>query len=252
MQGTRDFRSTLDGGIPVSVMWLLIVLVVVSVVATLVARLRTRDESDSVDAQQRRLSALRTAVSGTNAPGETTRVPLPGPGRMRERRGPRLSRSRSVFVAGAAVVTGLAVLAVVLAVNSAHDTGRAKQNAASSRPPGSSPATSSTSTSSTTLALPVGVLSADGSTVSVSLPAGPYELTLKARAACWMRAQRADNTVVETTTLRAGDTHQLTESGPLTVRLGNPGAVDVAINGQALALPVRTGAAVDLQLNPAA
>ncbi len=66
-----------------------------------------------------------------------------------------------------------------------------------------------------------------------------------------MRDQRPDSTVVDTTTLHAGDSRELAESGPLTVRLGNPGVVDVAVDGQVLALPVQNGAAVDLHFVPA-
>ena len=65
-----------------------------------------------------------------------------------------------------------------------------------------------------------------------------------------MRAQRPDSTVVDTTTLHMGDSRELAASGPLTVRLGNPGVVDVAVDEQVLALPVQNGAAVDLKFAP--
>jgi hypothetical protein len=113
---------------------------------------------------------------------------------------------------------------------------------------------SSTSTSTTTTtvapALTVGPLTRG--TVTVSMPAGAYTVTVAARGACWMQAEGADKTVLVTTTLQSGDSKAIPGSGPMTLRLGNPGMVDVQVNGQALALPTSGGAAMDVQLNPAA
>ena len=56
MQGTPiAFRSPGLRGIADGPMWLLVVLLVVSVIATVVARRRGREARDSVDAQQRQL-----------------------------------------------------------------------------------------------------------------------------------------------------------------------------------------------------
>ncbi|MGZ4734470.1 MAG: DUF4115 domain-containing protein [Acidimicrobiia bacterium] len=230
----------------------MIALLVVSVVATLWARRRSRDEGSSVDAQQRRLEALRAAVSATSTSAdEATGVPLAAPGRTRARRRVSLPRARGPVLVGAFVVAGLAVLIVAVAVGSVNDGGRSPSDRQSSRPPRSSPTTGSTATTTTTVAPPTAVPSADGRTVSVALAAGPYVATLHARGTCWMQVRRADSSVVETTTLHAGDLHQVTQSGPVTVRLGNPGVVDFAINSQALTLPASKGSAIDVQLNPA-
>ncbi len=65
-----------------------------------------------------------------------------------------------------------------------------------------------------------------------------------------MQAEQADKTIVVTTTLKTGESKQVTATGSLSVRLGNPAGVDVSINGQPMALPASGGSTMVLQLNP--
>ncbi len=256
MQGAPiAFLGTPVRGIPVGVMWILVVLLVISVIATVMARRRGRDARDSVDAQQRQLDALRIAATGAQAPaGErstpssSTAIPIQG---LAASRGDRDRSRRWLLIAGGSLVAVAAVVAVVLAVglgDSSSDSS-GKGAAGSGR---RTSTTSSTSTTTTTVAPAVTVGPLERGTVTVSMPAGPYQVTISARGACWMQAEGADKTVIATATLQAGETKQLPGSGPMTLRLGNPGVVDVLVNGAALALPASGGAAMDVQLTPAA
>jgi hypothetical protein len=253
MQGTPiAFRSHRSRAIPVVLMWLLVLLIVVSIVATVVARRHTRDARDSVDAQQRQLDALRIAATASQAPsGERTTAPLPIPGRglPRSSRGP--DHPRRWLLIGGGLVAIAAIGAVVLAsgVGDSSSGSGGGQRAATRR---TSTSTSSTSTTTTTVAPAVTVGPLQQGTVAVSMPAGPYQVAVTARGACWMQAQGPDKTVIATSTLQAGETKQIPGSGAMTLRLGNPGNVDVQLNGTALALPPTGGAAMDVQLNPAA
>lgn len=232
-------------------MWLLVLLVAVSVVVTVVARRRGRDERDSVDAQQRRTDALRTAVTGTSVPSDpSSALPPMRPGR-RERQSRRFGLS-AALIAGAVVVAGLAIFAIA----AGWDTGStpAEDQNASPSTRGSSTTTSSSSTTTTTTttvaAIPT-VTRIDGSTVTVSVPAGPYQLKVAANDPCWTQIAGADGTVVQTETLQAGGVIDLQQTGPVTVRLGRPSAVEVSIDGRVLALPPGTGSAMELSLVPA-
>ena len=151
-----------------------------------------------------------------------------------------------LIAAGAVVVLALVGLAVGLGLGSSG--GGQTRNEARARTHASSTTTSSTTT--TTVAPVAAITATSGGTVTISVPVSPYQVSVAARSACWMQAVRTDKTVVVTTTLQTGDSKQLTESGALTVRLGNPGGVDVSINGQPMALPASGGATMVLQLNP--
>lgn len=235
-------------------MWVLVAIVAVSVLAALAARRRSMDARDSVDMQRQRLDALRTAASGTDLATGRRGDPAARfrPMRPRRNRGWRrpIAPRPAVFVAATVLVLVGAVGLVLVLVSSdgttngtpARQAGRPRSKAA--------PHPSSTSTTSTTAPRGAVVVGTQAGVITVSVPAGGYRLKLTAHGPCWMRAQRSDNTVVATTTLHAGDSRELAESGALTVRLGNPTVVDVAVDGQVLALPLPNGAAVDLHLVP--
>jgi hypothetical protein len=229
-------------------MWLLVLLVAVSVVVTVAARRRHADERDSVDAQQRRIDALRTAVTQSGEPTE--------PGTFAPRSRPRADRpsARSVMatalVAIAVVVAGISIYAIAAGWNSGSsqaDDG----DASSPSPRASSTTTSSLSTTTTTKPVVPTVLSSEGGTVVVSVPSGPYQVRIAANDPCWTQAERADGTVVDTQTLEPGGAMELNETGALTVRLGNPAGVEFSVNGTVLALPPATGDAFEVSLVPA-
>lgn len=158
----------------------------------------------------------------------------------------------SIMLVAATVLVLVGAVGLVLELVSPDGTTRgtpARQATARPRSK-AAPNTSTPSTTSTTAPHGAAVVRTQGGVITVSVPAGGYLLRFTAQGPCWMRAQRSDNTAVDTTTLHAGDSRELAESGPLTVRLGNPGVLDVAVDGQVLALPLQNGAAVDLHLVP--
>ncbi len=238
-------------------MWLLVLLVAVSVVVTVVARRRRTDERDSVDAQQRRIDALRTAVGQHDDPNDLGSSGGGGVGlaTMRRSRTDRTS-TRSVLgtalIAAAVVIAGVAIYALAAGWDTTsradEDTGSSSDRTAAS----SSTTTSSTSSTTTTTAPAVPtVLSAENGNVIVSVPSGPYQIHITATDPCWTQVERADGTEVETKTLQPGDAIDVNESGALTIRFGNPAAAQVAINGTALALPPSTGDSLRIALVPA-
>jgi Domain of unknown function (DUF4115) len=241
-------------------MWLLVLLVAVSVVVTVVARRRHTDERDSVDAQQRRTDALRTAVGQHDDPNDLGASSGGGVGlaTMRRSRGDRTS-TRSVLgtalIAAAVVIAGVAIYALAAGWDTASraddDTGSGS-NSSDRTAASSSTTTSSTSSTTTTTAPAVPtVLSAENGNVIVSVPSGPYQLHITATDPCWTQVKRADGTEVETKTLQAGETIDVNESGALTISFGNPAAAQVTIDGTALTLPPSTGDSLRVALVPA-
>jgi hypothetical protein len=232
-------------------MWLLVALLVVSIIVTVVARGRGRDHRDSVGVQQRQLEALRIATSAPRTE-PVTREPPPLPVRGL---GPERRRAPKVnvrwLVIGGAVVVVLALVGVAVALGLGSDTGSDGKHEAVSPKHSSTTTTDPPSTTTTTVPPAASITGTEGGTVTISVPASPYQVTIAARSDCWMQAVQADQTVVVTTTLQAGESKDLTQSGPLTIRLGNPGGVDVSVNGQAMTLPASGGSAMKLQLNPA-
>jgi hypothetical protein len=238
-------------------MWLLVLLVAVSVVVTVVARRRHTDERDSVDAQQRRIDALRTAVGQHGDGGDLGGSSGGGVGlaTMRRSRGERTStRSMlgTVLIAAAVVIAGVAIYALAAGWDTASRADDQSGSSSDRTAASSSTTTSSTSSTTTTTAPAVPtVLSAENGNVIVSVPSGPYQLHITATDPCWTQVERADGTEVETKTLQAGEAIDVNESGALTIRFGNPAAAQVTVDGTALALPPATGSSLRVALVPA-
>jgi hypothetical protein len=231
-------------------MWLLIFLLAVSLVITALVRRRGRDTRDSVDDQRKRLEALRAATSGSNAPaGEM------GGGVGGSRSSPARERTlhvsgRAALIAVGVVVAGVALYAIAAGWDSGSTGDSDEAGPQSTR--ASTTTTSSSTTTTTTTPPAVAITGSDGDTVTIAVPSGPYRLGITARDSCWMLVERADGTVVDTTTLEEGDAREFEEAGPVSVQLGNPGGVDVVINDQPLVLPPGNGNAMELQITPVA
>jgi RodZ C-terminal domain len=233
------------------IMWVFAVLLVLSVLVAFVVRRRDPASRDSVDQQRQRLDALRAAVGAADDDTVERRVaPVARP--IVPSRATRSRRSRSGVPPVVLVVLSLVVVVagVVLVAGLVGDGGgdtAAEQPTTGTRADATS---SSTSTTTTTTRPAATVVGQQGSTITVAVPSAPYTVMLNARAACWMRAEGPDGQEIETTTLEAGAAHPIAATGPMTLRLGNPGAVDVAVDGQALALPLPKGSAVDVKFVP--
>ncbi len=204
-----------------------------------------------MDAQQRQLEALRIAANAAQAPtGERATAPV-SVRSLPAARGSSERASRMWMFVGGGLLALAAVAAVLLALGQSDSSGGSGDKGRAADHPSTSTSTS-TSTTTTTVAPALTVGPLEHGTVTVSMPAGAYTVTVAARGACWMQAQGADQTVIVTTTLQSGDSKEIPGSGPMTLRLGNPGVADVQVNGAALTLPASGGAAMNVQLNPAA
>jgi cytoskeletal protein RodZ len=234
-------------------MWLLVLLLAVSVVVTALVRRRGRDTRDSLDDQQRRLDALRLATSGENAPpGEMGGGTATRPVRSRgSRRSVRIT-GRGVLVAVGVLAAGIAVYALAAGWDTTN--ARDESGGANAGKQARTSTTTASSTTTTTTAAPAvpAIVGTQGGTVTISVPAGPYRLSLTARDSCWILVERPDGTVVTTTTLGGGESREVDESGPLSVQLGNPAAVDLVIDDHPLTLPASNGGATKLDIVPAA
>ena len=205
-----------------------------------------------MDAQQRQLEALRIARErGAGADGGARgprRVPVRS---LPAARGSSERASRMwMFVGGGLLARrghrrGGARAGSERLVRGLGDKGRAADHPSTST-------STSTSTTTTTVAPALTVGPLEHGTVTVSMPAGAYTVTVAARGACWMQAQGGGQD-------RDRDHDPAVRRLEGDPRLGaddpaprQPGVADVQVNGEALTLPASGGAAMNLQLNPAA
>lgn len=72
------------------------------------------------------------------------------------------------------------------------------------------------------------------------VPAGPLEVTFALTGRCWLRV-RADGALAFEGTLPPGERRSFRAERELVVLAGNPGALDVAVNGRPLGVPARAG-----------
>src|SRR5262249_31070362 len=121
------------------------------------------------------------------------------------------------------------------------------------RPSPARPVVASTTTLPPTPA--VRLVSANGGTASFVVGAGPTSLTISATAPCWVRVTTGSNsgsTSLFQGTLAAGEQRSFANAAPLTVRLGNPGAATLTIDGQPVQLPNGQGnSPIDVELRTA-
>jgi hypothetical protein len=98
-------------------------------------------------------------------------------------------------------------------------------------------------------------VSASGGTASFVVGAGPTSLTISASAPCWVRVTTGTNgnSSLFEGTLAAGEQRSFANAAPLTVRLGNPGAATLVIDGQPVQLPPngQGNAPIDVELRSA-
>lgn len=233
-------------------MWVFAVLLVLSVLVAFVVRRRDPQSRDSVDQQRQRLNALRTAVGAADVDVDTqpqvppVARPIVATRATRGRSPRRVGSQVALVVLSLVVVVGAVVLVAGLVggggndKTAGHDTTGTRVEAPSS----------SSSTTTTTTAPPATVVGRQGSTITVAVPSARYTVVLNARASCWVRVEDANQQVIDTTTLAKGAAYPIAGNGPMTLRLGNPGGVDVTVNGQLLALPLPGGSAVDVKFTP--
>jgi hypothetical protein len=159
-----------------------------------------------------------------------------------------------VLVAGACAVLVAGVVRSVTAGDGSTRHGPPPSAGVTSRPSTASPVVASTTTVPPAPA--VRLVSANGGTASFVVGAGPTSLTISATAPCWVRVTTGTNnnsTSLFEGTLAAGEQRSFANAAPLTVRLGNPGAATLMIDGQPVQLPPngQGNAPIDVELRSA-
>ncbi|HTW54220.1 MAG TPA: RodZ domain-containing protein [Stellaceae bacterium] len=89
-----------------------------------------------------------------------------------------------------------------------------------SAPPQTASVTASTPATATTSATPA--------------PAAIGKITIKALADCWIQVRAADQSLVFSRVLRAGETYAVPQRSGLALRTGNAGALELAVDGKAV------------------
>ncbi len=67
---------------------------------------------------------------------------------------------------------------------------------------------------------------------AASLSAGGGKVTIKALADCWIQVRASDQSIVFSRVLRAGETYAVPQRGGLSLRTGNAGALEIAVDGK--------------------
>jgi cytoskeleton protein RodZ len=78
------------------------------------------------------------------------------------------------------------------------------------------------------------------------------KVTIKALTDCWIQVRAADQSIVFSRVLRAGETYTVPQRSGLSMRTGNAGALEVAVDGKAVPSIGGVGALRrDVALDPA-
>ena len=187
-------------------------------------------------------AAIRSVDPRDDAAGSSPLDPTRFPPRpARPGRGiPNASR-RSLLIAAMAAVT---IVAVAVAIAASHGRPGKSAGATTTRPHATVPSTTTTSPASTTTAPLVVASPGSHSDFRVSKPS--YTLVVHtANAACWVDVRSPTGTDLFTGTLAAGQSQSVT-AGAMTVRLGNPAAASITIDGLAVPIDLATGSPVTL------
>ncbi len=199
---------------------------------------------ESVDRYRRTLGAVHDAATRAPPP----KAELRAPSREQLRRGsghhPSLVYRRNVAlaVAGIAVVT-VGVVGVVIATHHTRPKHRAAAPTTTTtrRPPRP---TTTTRPAPTTTTPPLVTATAAVDTFTVSKPS--YEIVVHAvGSACWVDMRDPAGSSLFTGTLAATESQSITASS-VTVRLGNPAAVTVSIDGTPVSFTIPNGSATTL------
>lgn len=198
----------------------------------------------AVDPDERSEWASRLAAAG--APLAAARREDRSP---RRRRAHRAARSRGTATgrtwkaAAAGVVVLLAAGGAAATLGLAHHAAAPRATGPAHHPAPSPTAPARTVPTTTPAAAKLVATASGAATYQL---AGPSQITLTASGPCWVeiRSGGASGAVSFVGTLQAGQSQAV--AGPAWLRLGNPTAVAVAVNGQAVKPPVTQGTPYDL------
>lgn len=240
----------------------LVVLAIVTAAAiavTIVARMSAGEERSIVEYRSG-LESLRGAAARARGPTPTqsrgsveagrspdSTSPTPAPSPLLDRSSPSAlrPRRRAVRRQVAAAATGVVVVVSLAAVVIRG----ANTSSESSEGP---PATSSSTTTDTSVAttpptsVPV-VIPESADEQEVVFATGPsVAVLIVASGPCWVGVRGGDGAEGFEGILQPGDQQQIEGAIPLQVRLGNPTAVEVFVNGVPAQVPAEEGTPLDL------
>lgn len=113
--------------------------------------------------------------------------------------------------------------------------------------PAAAQAQAPTPSTDTTVPEPLLPVATTGDAVTFDVPI-PFSLDLAAAAATWVRVQATSGDVLYEGTLAPGDTTSVPVSGPVQVRVGNPGGLLATADGHLLDHPRPPGEPLTLTL----
>lgn len=166
----------------------------------------------------------------------------------RRRRKTTGSNGMLTAVAGLAVliVAGSAAAAVMLRGGASPAASTTATKSVVSLPSGSEPTNTKPAATTTTTTLPVSLVSSTQQ-AAVYRVTGTAQISIDASGRCWVEVRQGTQSgpVVFTGTLTQGSTKAV--SGPAWVRLGNPPAVSVSVDGTPISRPTAAGSPYNLE-----
>jgi cytoskeletal protein RodZ len=225
----------------------LVIVVVVLLVVGLTWRARTTRRltvEESVDRYRRTLSAVHEAAARSRTTEGESRPMRFDPGRRRSTRYVAPDTRRRLAVAAMAIAT-VAAVGIVIAQNRGKEP-RRRAAATTTRPPSTHPTTTTTRPAATTTTVPL-VSASGGSGTAFTVSKASYTLVVQTtNGACWIDARDPTGASLFSGTLSAGQSQSIT-AGAVTLRLGNPAAVALSIDGTAVPVALAGGSPVTLQ-----
>jgi cytoskeletal protein RodZ len=226
----------------------LLIVVAVLIVAGVIWRARVTRRltlEESVDRYRRTLSAMHDATirsqdGETAAPAATPFTPRPS-----RALGPPSRR----VIAGAVAAAATVVVVAIVATHHGGGGGRPDAQALTTTRP-TAPTTTTTTVAAPTTTAPL-VRVADPTGTAFTIGRSSYSLVLQStNGACWIDARDPAGTSLFTGLLSDGGSQTITASNA-TVRLGNPGAVTVTVDGAPVPFRTHNGAPVTLHFQGA-
>jgi hypothetical protein len=206
----------------------------------------------SVDRYRRTLGAVHDAAARSHpTPTPTTgelRVPARDPLWRRPNRSATVASRRRLAVAAMALVT-IVVVGVVLAAHHGKAKARASASTSASRP--APRPTSTTTRPAPTTTAPL-VKASGGAVNSFTVSKASYEVAVQtAGGQCWVDMRDPSGTSLFSGTLAVGATQTITASD-VTIRLGNPAAVTISIDGTRVPFTIPSGSPATLHFQGSA
>ena len=202
----------------------------------------------SVDRHRRALSAVHDAATrsresdGTRAEGAVSARPMSKPAKARSHRS-MAPRARWRLAVALMAVATVATVGIVIAQNGDTSTKRSSPTT-TTRPPATHPTTTTRPAPTTTVAL---VTATDGSGTAFTIAKPTYTLLVQTTTGdCWVDARDPAGTSLFSGTLLSGQSQSITGS-TFTLRLGNPAAVSLSVEGKAVPFSLADGSAIRLQ-----